>query len=84
MKVEPIISSVDTDKCFGCGICEYLCPYGSIKVEQTDRGNRAQTISASCKGCGICASKCPRLAISMGRFTDEQILSQIDALAVNF
>ncbi len=82
--VEPIISSVDPDKCFGCGICEYLCPYGSIKVAATDSGDKAQTISASCKGCGICASKCPRLAITMGRFTGEQILSQIDALAVNF
>ncbi len=82
--VEPIVSSVDPDKCFGCGICEYLCPYGSIKVAATDSGNKAQTISASCKGCGICASKCPRLAITMGRFTGEQILSQIDALAVNF
>jgi len=82
--VEPIVSSVDPDRCFGCGICEYLCPYGSIKVVKTDSGDKAQTISASCKGCGICASKCPRLAITMGRFTGEQILSQIDALAVNF
>jgi len=82
--VEPIVSSVDPDKCFGCGICEYLCPYGSIKVEKTDSGKKARTISASCKGCGICASKCPRLAITMGRFTGEQILSQINALAANF
>jgi len=82
--VEPIVSSVDPDKCFGCGICEYLCPYGSIKVVESDSGNKAQTITASCKGCGICASKCPRMAITMGRFTGEQILSQIDALAVNF
>jgi heterodisulfide reductase subunit A len=82
--VESIVSCVDQDKCFGCGICEYLCPYGSIKVAATDSGDKAQTISASCKGCGICASKCPRQAITMGRFTGEQILSQIDALAVNF
>ncbi len=78
---EPIVSSVDADKCFGCGICEYLCPYGSIKVIDTESGEKAQTITASCKGCGICASKCPRLAIDMGRFTNEQILSQIDAFA---
>jgi len=82
--VEPIVSSVDPEKCFGCGICEYLCPYGSIKLEATPSGDKARTISASCKGCGICASKCPRQAISMGRFTGEQIISQIDAMAVNF
>lgn len=78
--VEPVVSSVNQDICFGCGICEYLCPYGSIKVGSTESGDKAQTISASCKGCGVCASKCPRKAITMGRFTDEQILSQINAL----
>ena len=81
---EPIISSVDTEKCFGCGICEYLCPYGSIKVAATEAGDKALTISASCKGCGICASKCPRQAITMGRFTEEQVISQIDALAATY
>lgn len=79
--VEPVVSSVNPDKCFGCGICEYLCPYGSIKVEKTQSGDKAKTISASCKGCGVCASKCPRKAITMGRFTDEQIVSQIHAFA---
>ncbi len=78
--VEPIVSSVDPEKCFGCAICEYLCPYNSIKVS-TETGDKAQTISASCKGCGICASKCPRKAITMGRFTEEQVLSQIYALS---
>ena len=77
--IEPIVSSVDSDKCFGCGICEYLCPYNSIEVITTEIGDRARTISASCKGCGICASKCPRQAITMGKFTSEQILSQIAA-----
>lgn len=76
---EPVVSSVDQDECFGCGICEYLCPYGSISVVETDDGEKAETITASCKGCGICASKCPRNAINMGRFTAEQILSQINA-----
>jgi len=79
--VAPIVSSVDPVKCFGCGICAYLCPYGSINVVDTESGEKAQTVSASCKGCGICASKCPRQAITMGGFTHEQILSQIQAFA---
>jgi heterodisulfide reductase subunit A len=77
--VEPIVSSVDDEKCFGCGICEYLCPFKAIRVGSTEGGDRAETISALCKGCGVCASHCPRSAISMGRFTTEQILSQIVA-----
>lgn len=84
--VEPVASSVDPEKCFGCGICEYLCPYGSIRVVTAEGEDKAQTISASCKGCGICASKCPRQAITMGRFTHEQITAQIEAfpLAANY
>ncbi|MBW2466328.1 MAG: 4Fe-4S binding protein [Deltaproteobacteria bacterium] len=34
---------------------------------------------ASCKACGICASHCPTFAISMGGFTNEQLISQIEA-----
>lgn len=80
--VEPVVSIVEPEKCFGCGICEYLCPYGSIKVTSVEGEDKAQSISASCKGCGVCASKCPRQAITMGRFTNEQIIAQIDAFSL--
>ena len=79
--VEPVVSSVDTSTCIGCGICESLCPYSAIRMIKVGKKKKAETISASCKGCGICASHCPTLSISMGRFTDEQILCQIRAFA---
>ena len=80
VEVEPIVSSVDQTACFGCGICEYLCPYNAIRVVETDKGKKAETIAASCKGCGLCASHCPRRTINMGRFTSEQIEAQIHAM----
>ena len=80
VEVEPIVSSVNADACFGCGICEYLCPYNAIRVSQTPEGKKAETIAASCKGCGLCASHCPKKAIIMGRFTNEQIEAQIHAM----
>lgn len=80
IEVEPIVSSVDETLCFGCGICEYLCPYNAIRVAQAVEGKKAETISASCKGCGVCASHCPKRAITMGRFTNEQIEAQISAM----
>ncbi|MBU1055058.1 MAG: CoB--CoM heterodisulfide reductase iron-sulfur subunit A family protein [Proteobacteria bacterium] len=83
VRAEPIVSFVDEKKCFGCGICEYLCPYGSIKVDN-GAGLKAHTITASCKGCGVCAARCPRMAVTMGRFTREQINAQIDAYAANW
>jgi heterodisulfide reductase subunit A len=78
--VEPIVSFVDTATCIGCGICESLCPYSAMRMIKVGKRKKAETISASCKGCGICAARCPSLSISMGGFTNEQILSQIKAL----
>ncbi|MDH5297677.1 MAG: FAD-dependent oxidoreductase, partial [Desulfobulbaceae bacterium] len=79
VSVEPTVSNVNQEACIGCGLCESLCPYQSIKVQKVDNKRKAETIVASCKGCGICASHCPTFAISMGGFTDEQINAQIRA-----
>jgi len=79
--VEPTVSVVDTEKCMGCGICEKLCPYVAIRMIKVGKKRKAETLAASCKGCGICASHCPALCISMGGFTNEQIMSQITAFA---
>jgi heterodisulfide reductase subunit A len=76
---EPIVSSVDPEKCIGCGACESFCPYKAIQIYKEDKIRKARTITASCKGCGVCAARCPTLAIDMGRFTYDGILAQIHA-----
>ena len=81
VKVEPIVSQVDEEKCIGCGLCELVCPFKAIRVQTAQDGRVAQVVPASCKGCGCCAAGCPEKAISMQHFTDEQILAQVKALA---
>jgi heterodisulfide reductase subunit A2 len=80
VKVEPAVSSVDEDLCIGCGLCEAVCPYNAIVLQDTEMGRKAATISASCKGCGVCGAGCPARAITMEHFTNQQIHAQIDAL----
>lgn len=77
---EPLISIVDTTRCIGCGLCEAVCPYNAIRVEETAQGNIAQTIPASCRGCGVCGAACPQSAITMQHFTNDQIHAAISAL----
>jgi heterodisulfide reductase subunit A len=76
-----VIAYIDEEKCFGCGICESLCPFNAIRMKQVNKKRKAEVIPVSCKGCGICVPRCPRSAITIGGFTDEEILSEIDALA---
>ena len=77
------VCEVDERKCIGCGACVTACTYGAIELKESNRGNKAVCIPVMCKGCGLCNMKCPTAAIQLKHFTNEQITSQIDAMAEN-
>ena len=71
VQISPLVSQVDAEKCIGCGLCEEVCAFSAIVLEEIEgKGYRAKNISASCKGCGLCASSCPQQAIDMLHFRD--------------
>ena len=80
--VEGIVSSVDEEKCIGCGLCESVCVFEAIRLKLVNGVNKAETIPALCTGCGLCAASCPQQAVTMGHFTDDELMAQINALAV--
>jgi heterodisulfide reductase subunit A len=83
VSVLPTISEVDQTRCVGCGLCELLCPFSAIRVVETGKGSKAETIAASCKGCGICSASCPQKAVTVHHFSDDQISAQITALVID-
>jgi len=73
------VCEVNAKKCMGCGACIEACTYGAIEFRKTREGQKAGVNPVLCKGDGLCNAKCPTGAIFLKHFTDEDLLSQIDA-----
>ena len=75
------VCKVEERDCVSCGACIAACTYGAIEFCETPRGRKARVNAVLCKGDGLCNMKCPTGAISLQHYTDEELLSQIDAAA---
>jgi len=73
------VCEVEEKKCMGCGACVSACTYDAIEFRDTRQGRKAVVNPVLCKGDGLCNAKCPTGAITLKHFTDDEILSQIDA-----
>jgi heterodisulfide reductase subunit A len=73
------VCAVDEHKCVSCGACITVCEYGAIEFYETPEGRKAKVNPVLCKGDGLCNTVCATSAISLKHFTDEELLSQIDA-----
>ncbi len=76
--IEPIIASIDEQKCSGCRICNNLCPYNAIEYDEEKGVSRV--VAAMCKGCGTCVSACPANAITGAHFSNEQIAAELEGI----
>lgn len=78
--IEPVVASIDAQRCSACRACISVCPFKAIAF---DEGKNAASVNdALCQGCGTCAAACPGAAATCRHFTDEEILAEIgEALA---
>jgi heterodisulfide reductase subunit A len=73
------VCEVDEKRCMGCGACVAACAYGALELRDTKQGKKAVVNPVLCKGDGLCNARCPTGAISLKHYTDEALLSEIDA-----
>jgi coenzyme F420-reducing hydrogenase delta subunit/ferredoxin len=74
---------VSTSICDGCGICVSVCRTQAIEMVEDPlrKGKLIAVIDPrTCDACGACVSSCPSGAMDQGRFSNEQILAQIDVV----
>jgi len=79
--LEAAVATVNTDICIGCGRCREACEFHAIEIIKDERAVPVSQVNeVLCQGCGACAVVCPTGAMSIRHFTDEQILSMVNAL----
>ena len=81
LESDPAVAQVNNNACVGCLKCLKTCPFGAI-IEDTLRSGKtvAKVIETVCAGCGVCTATCPCGAIQLQHFTDNQLLSEVNAI----
>jgi heterodisulfide reductase subunit A len=77
LEVSGTIAKHDSHACVSCLACLRFCPFDSPYINEEGRIRHNEV---KCMGCGICAGICPAKAFQVNNFTDDQIISMIDAL----
>jgi len=79
LETDPLVATIDPEKCTWCGACEAACPFDAIlKVENGK--TIAEINNTVCKGCGMCAPVCDPDAVNLIACSSKEIMSMIDAL----
>jgi Na+-translocating ferredoxin:NAD+ oxidoreductase subunit B len=64
------VSSIDQEKCIGCGTCVDRCPMDALKLNDDDK---AEVKPKRCIGCGVCVPSCPENAIHLTKKGDQLV-----------
>lgn len=73
---DPLVATVDPDRCSACGLCVPICPYDAREVDRAVGYSRVN--EALCQGCGACVAVCPNKACRLKNDTPEQVIGEIE------
>ena len=73
-----------TARCFGCGICEKMCPQKAIEIGPEADGKRMIYLTPwKCTGCGLCHKACPHGGIQALGTVRAPYLTRLPLVRVN-
>ncbi|UCC20095.1 MAG: hydrogenase iron-sulfur subunit [Promethearchaeota archaeon] len=78
VELDPHIVYLIKEKCDLCRLCENICTYNALKIED----DQLKIINANCSGCGACAAMCPHDALYIPGFKQKQILTQLKTVLI--
>jgi heterodisulfide reductase subunit A len=70
------VAKIDSEVCgaLNCKVCVATCPYGAVKEIE----GKIEVDELMCMGCGVCSATCGVGASQLEKYTDEEILAQIN------
>jgi heterodisulfide reductase subunit A len=80
LETDPLVATIDPEKCTWCGACEAACPFDAILKVENGKKVIAEINNTVCKGCGMCAPVCEPDAVDLIACSSAEIMSMIDAL----
>ena len=81
IELDPQTSTVNEDRCSGCGLCGAMCEFGAIEIIDDPNHPDKKIVKindALCEGCGSCAGACPAGAMEQKGFKSDQLFAMID------
>lgn len=80
LETDPLVATIQPDKCTWCGACEKACPFDAILKKEHNGKIVAEINNSVCKGCGMCAPVCEPDAVNLIATSSDEIMSMIDAI----
>jgi len=75
---DPIVATVESELCAGCGLCVEVCPYAAREIHPLTKISVVKEVL--CQGCGVCLVACPNKASHLLNFAPAQMMAMIEAL----
>ncbi|MFX1390987.1 MAG: hydrogenase iron-sulfur subunit [Promethearchaeota archaeon] len=76
VELDPHIIHFDEEKCDLCRLCENICEFNALKIED----NKLEITQANCSGCGACMAMCHSDALYIPEFKNSQISAQLKSI----